>query len=140
MKKRFRKRKLTCKGMSLLEVIISMLVLTIMATLMVVIATNSMSFIRNSTRVNNKVTKEAPVSELKQITTNRLVDDNHRVSVTIAGKTVNVKGSLYSTDDAIDADDNANTNADIDLQFVDFDITLKNGTGVWEEPTTEAPT
>lgn len=122
------------KGMTLMEVIIAMFVFGVAALLMVTIVTNSMSFVRNANHVNKKVTKEAPISELQQTANADEKTADMKITVTVGGSTVNVKGDLYTTKDAVSSDPFAQTNADIDLHFVDMDLNLKSGTGLWVDP------
>lgn len=125
------------KGMTLVEVIISMFVFGVAALLMVTIVTNSMNFIRNANHVNKKVTKEAPISELQQKSNADKKTEDMKIVVSVNGNVANVKGDLYTTKDAVEDNELAKTNADIDLHFVDMDLDLKSGDGLWLDPDAE---
>lgn len=62
-----KKKKKNVKGMTLIEVIISMLVFTIMATVMVRTGQVTKSLMMNTNHVTNKTTAEAPIGSVQDV-------------------------------------------------------------------------
>lgn len=140
--KRTRKKNFKCKGMTLIEIIISLFIFSLMALMMVRICTTSNDLTRNANHVNRKVTAQAPLAEIQNTsgTLTELENDNLKIAVVVDGVTVNVKASQYSTAKSVENNDFATTNGDFDLEFVKVDLSKNSGAGIWEEPTTEATT
>ncbi len=134
--------KCKCKGMTLIEIIIALAVFCVMALMMVKICTTSLNLTKSANHVNKKVTIQAPLAEIQNMdgTLTEELNDNMKITVKVNGVTVNVKGTQYSTAKAVDGNDFADTNANINLQFVDVDLTKYSGDNLWEEPTTEPTT
>ncbi len=135
-----KKKKL--KGMTLIEIIISLFIFSLMALMMVRIATVCTNLTRNANHVNKKVTVQAPLAEIQNTdgTLTQQVDDNMKITVSIGGHSVNVTGAQYSTAQATVGNNFANTNANINLEFVKIDLSKNSGDNVWVEPTTEPTT
>ncbi len=135
-----KKKKL--KGMTLVEIIISLFIFTLMALMMVRIASVSTNLTKNANHVNKKVTVQAPLAEMQNTdgTLTQQIDDNMKITVKLGGHSVNVTGQQYSTAQAAVGNTFANTNAKIDLEFVKIDLSKNSGDNVWEEPTTEPTT
>ncbi len=136
------KAKKTCKGMTLIEVIVAMAVFSLMALVMVKICTTTLEMTRNANHVNRKVTIQAPLAEIqnKDGTLTEQVDDNMKVSVKIGGVVVDVAAAQYSTAKSVAGNDFAKTNANINLEFVEIDLSKNSGDNLWVEETTEETT
>lgn len=127
MKKKLKKR---VKGMTLLECIIALLVAGIAGTLMAVIVTESMKFMRNANHTNTKVAAEAPVASLQKVdtlydttgTTDPLetapAPQNVSISVSAGGKTATIGSQKYDTSCMAErSKGNTDTRLNVDLQF-----------------------
>lgn len=142
--KKLRKKNYKCKGMTLVEIIISLFIFTVMAAMMVQIGEVINNLTRNANHVNRKVAAEAPLAE-NEVTNSAngltaVTDDNLKIQVNVGAYTAYVKGETYSTNGAVDGNTFANTNADIDLQFVDVDLQKKSGDNLWKDPDATEPT
>ena len=139
-----RNRKPRVKGMTLVEIIIAIAVLAVIGMIMVRIGTLSNNFLQNSFRVNRKTTIEAPVAAaanpgstyVTPQTEGADADGNVGLTVTRGGKAINIKAKRYTTSVPATNED-AQTSANMDLDFLDVDLTIKTGDNIWEEPTTE---
>ncbi len=141
--KKLRKKNYKCKGMTLVEIIISLFIFTVMAAMMVQIGEVINNLTRNANHVNRKVAAEAPLAE-NEVTNSAnglttVTDDNLKIQVQVGAYTAYVKGQTYSTDGAVAGNTFANTNADIDLEFVAVDLQKKTGENLWEDPDAEDP-
>lgn len=137
--------KTKVKGMTLIEIIISIAVLAIIGSMMARIGTLSNNFLRNSVHVNEKTVVEGPVaaaanpnsSFAEQKTDGADADGNVGITVTTGGKNINIKAKRYTTSHAADGKDIAQTNGNMNVDFLDVDLDIKTGDNIWEEPTTE---
>ncbi len=135
------KKKL--KGMTLIEVIISMLIFTLLATIMVKAGSVTKSLMMNTNHLNNKTVAEAPVGAVADVEALQddegnfiAATDNNGAAIAIetpvtitVGDYGNVNANKYSTAAIAAASDrNCQTNMNGHLEFY-----------VIEEPT-EAPT
>jgi len=143
MKKNQRKLKRGVKGMTLIECIISILVVGVTATIMVTICTSAMNHLSEANRVNNKVNAEAPVAavqDVAQLNNATVLDSNgnpiimnandkQTVTFTVtAGKTYSVTADRYDTNVmARRSNRDTTTQFNADLRFYDV------------QPTTTAP-
>lgn len=90
------------KGMTLVEIIISLLIFSLCAVLMVHIAETSTLLTRSSVHTTRKVSAEEPLVNSRSTYTGTgsnvsLNSDQYRVSVTVNGATTNIKCRSYST-------------------------------------------
>ena len=131
------------KGMTLIEIIISMLVFSVLTLIMVRVGSVSKSLLMNSNHVNNKTTAEAPYGATRDFTglqnaiidpttlTPKLDDDGNpltvattpvTITVTSGGFTRNINTTKYSTAAAAalsDANTNTNMNGDLDFYVIE---------------------
>jgi prepilin-type N-terminal cleavage/methylation domain-containing protein len=130
---KIRKCRKKVKGMTLIEVIISLFIFTVMATVMVRVGQVSKSLIMQTNHLNNKVTAEAPVAAVQNAnaltaTASGLVDaagdpvgvtsQSVDITVTSGGYSATVSTTRYSTDVMAQASSaNCDTNMQGDLQF-----------------------
>lgn len=148
-------KKKTVKGMTLVEIIISMFVFAVTALIMVQAGTVINSLTRHSNHVNKKVTIESPLVEngdnivrvdstdnTKMISGNsNLVEvtsdaQDLKISMTVKGHGVAVNGKRYSSSSAAAGKEDAKTDAD--LQYVGVNLELKSGGNIWVEPADES--
>lgn len=137
--------KTKVKGMSLVEIIISIAVLAIIGSMMARIGTLSNNFLRNSIHVNEKTVVEGPVAAAanpssnfaEQKTDGADADGNVGITVTTGGRAINIKAKRYTTSHASDGKSIAQTNGNMNMDFLDVDLEIKTGDNIWEEPTTE---
>lgn len=110
------------KGMTLIEIIISMLVLTVCGAIMVVTGSVTKSFMRNTNHLNNKINAEAPIASVQNNTklmdeaaayTTPVETETVDIHVQMGGKTIDIASTKYSTA-AMSA--NAKTNTDSNMQ------------------------
>lgn len=135
----FSKKKRNLKGMTLVEIIISLFIFTLMALMMVRIASVSTNLTTNANHVNRKVTVQAPLAEMQNTdgTLTELQNDNLKITVKVGANSVNVVGSQYSTAQSVEGNTFADTEADIDLEFVKVDLSKNSGDNLWIEPPAE---
>lgn len=138
-------RKKRVKGMTLIEIIVAMAVLSIIGVMMVRIGTLSNNFLQNSVHVNEKTVVEAPVAAVAnpnssfatQKTDGADADGNVGVVVTAGGSNIQVKAKRYTTSNAADGKEIAKTKGNMHMDFLDVDLTMNKGDNIWEEPTEE---
>lgn len=138
------------KGMTLIEVIISMLVFGVTGIIMVTCATTTCSFLREANHVTNKVNAEGPVAivqdpaelaEAESIAESLAIADTNdvgetvgaipvyptetvNIGITAGGKTATITGKKYTTKSLGDLHgDSAVTNFTGDLEFYVIDPT-----------------
>ncbi|MBQ4465469.1 MAG: prepilin-type N-terminal cleavage/methylation domain-containing protein [Oscillospiraceae bacterium] len=129
------KKKKTVKGMTLVEIIISLFVFGVAALIMVRIATVSNNFTMKASHVTKRTNIEAPLAE-NSSTGSDLVqeeDSNYRVTVKMGGKEVRIAGKAYTTSPAAAGDNFAS--ADYDIEFVTYDTSKTKGSGLWIDDT-----
>lgn len=130
MKKKTRRK---AKGMTLIEVIISMLVFGVAGLIMVVTGTTTKKLMMNTNHMNNKINAEAPIAAVRDVKSVQDAADNVamqvetetvNITVTVTGKSQVVKTRKYSTAAmAAAASNNTNTNMQGDLDFYVLDTT-----------------
>ncbi len=137
MKKKTRRK---AKGMTLIEVIISMLVFGVAGLIMVVTGTTTKKLMMNTNHMNNKINAEAPVAAVRDVgkvqeAAQSVTDPSTGVemqvattevdiTVTVGGKAQIVKTRKYSTAAMAAADsNNTNTNMQGHLDFYVLDTT-----------------
>jgi prepilin-type N-terminal cleavage/methylation domain-containing protein len=128
-----KKMKKVVKGMTLLECIIALLVAGICGTLMAVIVTESMKFMRNANHTNTKVAAEAPVAAVQNVSTlydtTGTTDPSEPVATAPAAQDVNITVSAGGRSATIGSQKydtscmanrskgDTSTQLDVDLQF-----------------------
>lgn len=114
--KKLKLKKTSKKGMTLLEIIISLAVLS--AMILVLVTTSSLinSYIRSANNVNGKVARQAPVAE-----TGNVGDAATQVaaSVPIIVEGVNLYGDAYAVIDPSAAAD-GELGGDLNMYFIDL--------------------
>jgi prepilin-type N-terminal cleavage/methylation domain-containing protein len=130
-------KKKTVKGMTLVEIIISLAVFVVAALLMVQVSETTVKLSRKANHMNRKVAVEAPIAEARP-SDNTLVQANGdiRVSVKVGGKTVQIKGKSYSSSPSVVANDTVKQNTSLagggDLQYITVDLSKKGkGANIW---------
>lgn len=116
-------KKRAVKGMTLVEIIISMVIFAIISLMLVHIGNAINNLHKNSVRVSKRLTVEKPyaISGIYNAADDNVdaVTDNMKIVMTIEGKEVAIKGGCYATK-ADGTDKNTFSNAD--LQFVNIDV------------------
>ena len=124
------KKKKSLRGVTLVEIIISLAIVSILTLLLVTTATTINAYIKSANHVNKKTTVQAPIAESGFTgAANELSTADKDIKITVNGK-VTLVGKGYSVvDPAAPADNGVGGN--LNMKFV---------TGVDTEGTTEAPT
>lgn len=130
MKKKTRRK---AKGMTLIEVIISMLVFGVAGLIMVVTGTTTKKLMMNTNHMNNKTNAEAPVAAVRDVgkvqeaaadVAMQVETETVNITVSVNGSSQLVKTRKYSTAAMAAADpNNTNTNMQSDLDFYVLDTT-----------------
>jgi len=124
------KKKKSLKGVTLVEIIISLAVVSILTLLLVTTASTINAYIKSANHVNKKTTVQAPIAESGFTgSANELSTSDKDIKITVNGK-VTLVGKGYSVvDPAAPADEGVGGN--LNMKFV---------TNVDKEGTTEATT
>lgn len=134
--------KKTVKGMTLIEVIISMLIFTLLAAIMVEAGSVTKSLIMNTNHLNNKTTAESPVGTVRDV--EQLEELASEATMPLETTPVTIRVGTYSTVNADKystaaaaavaqaAGKNCTTNMDGHLEFYVIEATE----APTEEPTT----
>ncbi|MCR4638438.1 prepilin-type N-terminal cleavage/methylation domain-containing protein [Ruminococcus sp.] len=124
------KKKKSLKGVTLVEIIISLAVVSVLTLLLVTTATTINAYIKSANHVNQKTTVQAPIAESGFTgSANELSTSDKDIKITVNGK-VTLVGKGYSVvDPAAPADEGVGGN--LNMKFV---------TNVDKEGTTEATT
>lgn len=99
--------KKSCKkrGMTLVEVIISIAVMAVLALLLTTIGVTIDNYRRNTKAKNDKIAVEGPAAEIhdtKDSGRGKLIDDDFTITVKkSSGSPIQVKGKLYCTSDEL---------------------------------------
>ena len=106
--KKSRRKK---RGMTLVEVIISIAVMAVLALLLTTVGVTIDTYRKDTKARNDKVAVEGPAAEARDNNRGKLVDEEFKITVNRqGGSSVDVTGKLYSTSDeltdtgAVDAD------------------------------------
>ena len=113
--KKLKLKKTSKKGMTLLEIIISLAVLSAMVLVLVTTSSLINSYIRSANNVNGKVARQAPVAE----TGNDMDATRVAASVPIIVEGVNLYGDAYAVIDPSAAAD-GELGGDLDMFFIDI--------------------
>lgn len=111
-------KKPRCKkrGMTLVEVIISIAVMAVLALLLTTVGVTIDTYRRDTKARNDKIAVEGPVAEARDTSANgrgKLVDEDFTISVKRnGGGTVDVSAKLYSTTPIDELTDTGAVNAD----------------------------
>lgn len=93
------------RGMTLVEVIISIAVMAVLALLLTTIGVTIDNYRKDTKARNDKIAVEGPAAEVhdkKDSGRGKLIDDDFKITVTRSGGTpVVVEGKLYSTSDEL---------------------------------------
>ena len=103
------------KGMTLLEIIISLAILSVMVLVLVTTSSLINSYIRSANNVNGKVARQAPVAEMG----NDMDATQVAASIPIVVNGVNVYGNAYAVLDPSDAVD-GELGGDLNMSFIDL--------------------
>jgi len=124
------KKKRTLKGMTLIEIIISMFILTVMAGLLLGIGLNVDETTKNTTGMKDKVSVEAPFAgdnrreyiDSAGNVQNLSPESNTVISVTLDGNTQGIDADVYNTadiyDDSVGERGLTDKQDDRDLRFI----------------------
>ncbi len=117
--KKLKLKKSSKKGMTLLEIIISLAVLS--AMVLVLITTSSLinSYIRSANNVNGKVARQAPVAENGNRNGVNLDATQMAASVPIIVNGINLYGDAYAVIDPSAAAD-GQLGGDLNMYFIDL--------------------
>lgn len=100
--KKSRRKK---RGMTLVEVIISIAVMAILALLLTTVGVTIDTYRKDTKARNDKIAVEGPAAEVRDTSANgrgKLVDEEFNITVQRhGGSSVDVKGKLYSTSDEL---------------------------------------
>lgn len=100
-------KKTRCKkrGMTLVEVIISIAVMAVLALLLTTVGVTIDTYRKDTKARNDKVAIEGPAAESRKSSANdrgKLVDEEFNITVQRSGGSdINIKGKLYSTSDEL---------------------------------------
>jgi prepilin-type N-terminal cleavage/methylation domain-containing protein len=111
MKKKISKK---LKGMTLIEIIISIAVFAVMGLMLVTAATSINQHTKSANKLNKKVAVQGPIAEAQYKNDAYLVDDD--VTIKVNGS-IEIKGKAYSVvDPTAPTDDEANSG--LNFQFI----------------------
>ena len=97
--KKSRRKK---RGMTLVEVIVSIAVMAVLALLLTTIGVTIDAYRKDTKVRNDKVAVEGPAAEARDNNRGKLVDEEFVINVKRnGGSSVEVKGKLYSTSDEL---------------------------------------
>lgn len=95
------------RGMTLVEVIISIAVMAVLALLLTTVGVTIDNYRKDTKARNEKIALEGPSAELQSRDTptssnmGKQIDDDFKITVSGSGNTVEVNGKLYSTSDEL---------------------------------------
>ena len=112
---KLKSKKTGKKGMTLLEIIISLAILSVMVLVLVTTSSLINSYIRSANNVNGKVTRQSPVAEMG----NDMDATQVAASVPIVVNGVNIYGNAYAVLDPSDAAD-GELGGDLNMYFIDI--------------------
>ncbi len=121
------KKKKKLKGMTLIEIIVSIAVFAMISLILVMLGTSVNAQRRSARKVNEKVAFQGPIAEAQNDENSLLMDDEYEITVGKVGSasTVTVvKGKLYSAQGYI-LDEDGNKVADpeaekANLKFIEI--------------------
>lgn len=121
------KKKKKLRGMSLIEIIVSIAVFAMISLILVTLGSAVNAQRRSAKRVNDKVAIQGPIAEAQKEDNALLMDDEYEIVVEKKGDAntaVTVKGKLYSAQGyIIDADGNQVAEPDAEkanLKFIEI--------------------
>ena len=129
--KRFKLKKKTFKGMTLIEIIISLAILTVMTSVLVIASKAINSYMRSANDVNGRVADQAPVAEAAYVNAaSPTIEGGVDIVVKYNGGDINLHGNAYEAYDADEVQEHTNEfGRGLNMKFI---------TGI--ENVTEAPT
>ena len=95
------------RGMTLVEVIISIAVMAVLALLLTTVGVTIDNYRKDTKARNEKIALEGPSAELQSRDTptssnmGKQIDDDFKITVSGGGNTVDISGKLYSTSDEL---------------------------------------
>lgn len=95
------------RGMTLMEVIISIAVMAVLALLLTTIGVTVDNYRKDTRAKNDRIALEGPSAELQSRDTptssnmGKQIDDNFEINVSGGGSSVDISGKLYSTSDEL---------------------------------------
>ncbi len=141
------KKKKKLKGMTLVEIVVSIAVFAAISLILVMIGSAVNAQERSATRVNRKVAVQGPIAEAQNDSNALLLDEEYEIYVAkkdSPSSGVTVTGKLYSTQKfTIDEDGNqvADPNAEkANLKFIEIQKPMSGDTAVPPATTPEETT
>ena len=111
------KKKKSLKGVTLVEIIISLAVVSILTLLLVTTATTINAYIKSANHVNKKTTVQAPIAESGYTgAANELSSADKDIKITVNGK-VTLVGKGYSVVNPADPEDTG-VGGNLNMKFV----------------------
>lgn len=121
------KKKKKLRGMTLIEIIVSIAVFAMISLILVMLGSAVNAQRRSTKRVNDKVAIQGPIAEAQNDENSLLMDDEYEITVAkkgAASTSVVVKGKLYSAQGyIIDEDGNKVADPDADkanLKYIEI--------------------
>lgn len=112
-----KKNRKKLKGITLVEIIISLAVVSVLTLVLVTVSSTINTYIKSANNVNKKVAQQAPVAEVKK--ENAAVKLDGEVDIVITGGTftASLKGTEYAVEDP-DSIDRVHAGDELNMKFV----------------------
>lgn len=96
------KRKKSLKGMTLIEVIISLVVFAMLGVILITVSITINNYIKATNNINSKVTREAPIAEVQNVDPDLSTSaGNVTITVKMNGATQTLNGEKFETDEFV---------------------------------------
>ncbi len=115
------KKRKKFKGMTLMEIIISLAVLAVLTLVLVQTSNTINMYIRSANNVNKKTVQQAPVAEIGHKDAGELVQEDVTIKVSNAKFSQDLKGDAYKVNDDLSGNEiggNLNMQYIVDLEAV----------------------
>ncbi len=109
------KKRKKFKGMTLMEIIISLAVLAVLTLILVQTSNVINMYIRSANNVNKKTVQQAPVAEIGHKDAGELVQEDVTIKVSNAKFSQDLKGDAYKVND--DSSDNE-IGGNLNMQYI----------------------
>lgn len=111
-----KQKKRSFKGITLVEIIVSIAVVSIMTLLLVATATSINAYIKSANNVNKKTALQAPVAESTYTGSATRIDPNVHITV---NNNIKLKAELYAVNDPATTPDDDGVGGNLNMKFVD---------------------